>query len=127
MTMRNILIVEDDPIFAMDLIDLVWESGGTPIGPARCLQGALELSSRYPIDLAIVDVNLSDGRTGLSLARLLREQFGIRTIVVSGEIPDPLDLRDTEHTFVQKPVPSSILAEMMAARAPTRPRGRVAA
>jgi DNA-binding NarL/FixJ family response regulator len=122
MAMRNILIVEDDPIFAMDLTDLVWEAGANPIGPARCLQGALELSSRYPVDLAIVDVNLADGRTGLSLAKLLREQHGIRTIIVSGDVPDPRDVMDTEHTFVQKPVPAEVLSEIMAPRPAARSR-----
>lgn len=114
MLTHNILIVEDDPIFALDLQDLVWEAGGTPVGPARCLQGALELASRYPIDLAVIDVNLSDGRSGLSLARLLSEQFGVRTLIVSSEPPAPDELNDTPYTFVQKPVPSTILTDMMA-------------
>ena len=116
MGLRNILIVEDDPIFAMDLTDMVWEAGCNPVGPARCLQGALELSSRFPIDLALVDVNLEDGRTGLALARLLRDQFGVKTVVLSGELPDPADLKATEHTFVRKPVPASVLSDMMVAR-----------
>lgn len=114
MRMRNILIVEDDPIFALDLQDLVYESGGNPVGPAHCLQGALELSASYPIDLAIVDVNLSDGPTGLSVARLLSERFGIRTVIVSGNVPPPGAVSDTEHVFVQKPVPHKVLAQIMA-------------
>lgn len=114
MAMRNILIVEDDPIFALDLQDLVYESGCNPIGPARCLQGALELSANNRIDLAVVDVNLSDGPTGLSLAKLLRDQYGIRTIIVSGDRPPPNLVSDTEHVFVQKPVPTQILARIMA-------------
>lgn len=118
MGLRNILIVEDDPIFAMDLQDMVWEAGCNPIGPARCLQGALELASRYRIDLAMIDINLSDGRTGLSLAKLLQDQFGVRTVILSGDIPDPSALKAHEHTFVRKPVPQKILADLMATRAP---------
>lgn len=114
MRMRNILIVEDDPIFSLDLQDLVWDAGCNPVGPARCVQGALELASRYPIDLAVIDINLSDGRTGLSLAKLLSEQFGVRTVILSGDVPAPGDLKGTEHIFVQKPVPHAVLAAIMA-------------
>ncbi|BBE72838.1 response regulator [Oharaeibacter diazotrophicus] len=116
MTLRNILIVEDDPIFAMDLADMAWEAGCTPIGPAHCLQGALELASRHPIDLAVIDVNLSDGRTGLAVARLVQEQYGVRTIVLSGELPDPSALKAHEHVFVRKPVPPHVIREILAAR-----------
>lgn len=127
MGVRNILIVEDDPIFAMDLTDMVWEAGANPVGPARCLQGALELSSRFPIDLAMIDVNLADGRTGLSLAKLLQDQFGIRTVILSGELPDPAALKAHEHTFVRKPVPAAVLGEIMAAKAPPAARRASAA
>lgn len=113
MGMRNILVVEDDPIFALDLQDLIYECGGNPIGPAHCLQGALELSASYPIDLAIVDVNLSDGPTGLAVARLLTERFGVRTIILSGDLPSPAEVSATEHVFVRKPVPPEVLAEIM--------------
>ncbi len=114
MGMQTILIVEDDPIFALDLQDMVWESGGNPVGPARCMQGALELCSRYPVDLAIIDINLTDGRSGLRLAKLLGEQFGVRTIIVSSDLPSPGDVKDTEYTFVPKPVPPAVLAAMIA-------------
>ncbi|WP_181700275.1 response regulator [Chthonobacter albigriseus] len=113
MRAANILIVEDDAIFALDLQDIVWEAGGTPIGPARCMQGALELCHRYPIDLAIIDVNLQDGPSGLALARMLGEQHGIRTVIVSGNVPAAEVVGDTEHVFVQKPVPSEVLARLV--------------
>lgn len=114
MATRNILIVEHDPISALDLMDRVWEAGATPVGPARCLQGALELASRYPIDLALVDVNLSDGASGLPLARLLSDQFGIRTVMVSAESPAPQTLKQIAGTFVRMPVPAAVLGEIMA-------------
>ncbi|WP_181706223.1 response regulator [Chthonobacter rhizosphaerae] len=114
MATPNVLIVEDDPIFALDLQDIVWESGCTPIGPARCLQGALELSHSFPIDIALVDTTLSDGETGLTVARLLSEQFGIRTVIVSGSIPPADAMGDTEFVFVQKPVPAEVLGKILA-------------
>lgn len=122
MPTHNILIVEDDPIFALDLQDLVWEAGGTPVGPARELQGALELASRYPIDLAVIDVNLADGRTGPALARLLADQFAVRTVLVSSEPLGPEELKDRPYVFVQKPVPASILTDILAP--PRRAVGR---
>lgn len=109
----NILIVEDDPIFGLDLQDMVWETGATPIGPARCLQGALELAHRYAIDLAIVDLNLTDGPSGLPLARILSKEFGIRCVIVSGSVPPVDAFSSTEHVFVQKPVPSEVMRRLM--------------
>lgn len=113
MATPNVLIVEDDAIFALDLQDIVWESGCTPIGPARCLQGALELAHSYPIDIALVDTTLSDGETGLAVARLLSEQFGIRTVIVSGSVPPADQMGDTEFVFVQKPVPAEVLTKIL--------------
>lgn len=109
----NILIVEDEPVFALDLQDLIWESGGTPIGPARCLQGALELASRNAIDLAIVDLTLADGKTGMAVARLLYETHGIRSVIVSGSVPPVDAFPNIEHVFVRKPVPSEVLRRLM--------------
>jgi DNA-binding response OmpR family regulator len=57
----RILVVEDDPLTALDLAATVRDTGGTVIGPVASVEEALEILDAIEVDAAILDVNLSDG------------------------------------------------------------------
>ena len=57
---KRILIVEDNPILALDLEDLVVGWGAQAVGPAMCLQNGLELVEANNLDAALLDINLGD-------------------------------------------------------------------
>jgi CheY-like chemotaxis protein len=60
----RILVVEDEPFIAFDLVLAIEDAGGKAIGPAATVREALELIETFPPDAAILDVNLPDGTVG---------------------------------------------------------------
>lgn len=60
---RRILLVEDEPMIAFALEDLVSDLGYVPVGPAYRLREALDLAAEAPLDAAILDVNLNEERS----------------------------------------------------------------
>ena len=57
----RILVVEDEPFIAFDLMMAIEESGAVAIGPAATVAEALDFIGNDPPDGAILDVNLPDG------------------------------------------------------------------
>lgn len=66
----EVLIVEDEILLAAELGFLVRESGCRDVGHAMSSDEAVELAASLKPDLALVDVHLSDGPTGVEVARL---------------------------------------------------------
>lgn len=60
----RILVVEDEPFIAFDLMMAIEEAGAVPIGPAATVAEALDFIGNEPPDGAILDVNLPDGTVG---------------------------------------------------------------
>lgn len=72
----NVLIVEDEVLLAAELGYLVEEVGYRDIGHAMTSEEAALLARTWRPDLALVDVHLSDGPTGVEVARLIAEDCG---------------------------------------------------
>ena len=70
LTDRRILLVEDDPLIALDLQDILQKAGAVVIGPASQLSNADSLVRHYRLDAAVLDVRLEIGTT-LPLANRL--------------------------------------------------------
>jgi DNA-binding response OmpR family regulator len=78
----RILIVEDEPLIALDLAEIVAAGGFEVVGPALDVATALRLLDAPSCEAAVLDVNL--GReTSAPIAAALR-QSGIPFLVVSG-------------------------------------------
>lgn len=65
----SVLIVEDEILLATELSYLVEEVGCRDVGHAMSSAEAFELAARLRPDLALVDVHLRDGPTGVEVAR----------------------------------------------------------
>lgn len=78
----KVLVVEDEPIIALDLEKLVLDNGFEVVGCARTQAEAIALAPKA--DIALVDVQLADGPTGPSIARHLIERHGIEVIFMTG-------------------------------------------
>lgn len=72
----NVLIVEDEVLLATELSFLVEEVGCRDVGHAMSSDEALELAAAMRPDLALVDVHLSDGPTGIEVARRIAADCG---------------------------------------------------
>lgn len=80
---KRILVVDDEPLIAMMLEDILDDLGCAVIGPALDVGEAEALAREAAIDAAILDVNLGDG-TSHSVAELLCERH-IPFVVASGD------------------------------------------
>lgn len=85
----EVLIVEDEPLLAMDLEAQVSEMGHTVIGTAPDAESAFGLAGRKRPDLALVDLNLRDGLTGPQIASELSRDRGMIVVFVTGS-PDQI-------------------------------------
>jgi CheY-like chemotaxis protein len=72
----RVLIVEDEVLLAVELEHVLEESGHTVVGHAMDTREALSLAGRHQPNLALVDVHLQDGPTGVSAARHLTSDCG---------------------------------------------------
>src|SRR5690606_21021751 len=69
-------------------------------------------------DLALVDIDLRDGQgTGVGLARLLKSQWSIPTLFVSGQRSEARANHDSALGYIGKPhTPELILASIVVAK-----------
>ena len=78
----RVLIIEDEPVLALTLEDLLLDAGFVVVGIAGKLQKALDLIGSAKFDVAIIDANL--GGTSASPAASALTAKGLPFIVVSG-------------------------------------------
>ena len=89
----RVRIVEDEVLLATELEYLVAASGAEPVGHAMSSPEALAQAERLRPDLALVDVHLSDGPTGVDAARSMTEHCGAIVLFITANmkrLPDDL-------------------------------------
>ncbi len=72
----RVLIVEDEAFIALELECLLEEAGHVPVGVATRSAEAIALARDLEPDVALVDIHLADGPTGVAVAQALRAQAG---------------------------------------------------
>jgi two-component system, response regulator PdtaR len=82
----NLLIVEDEALIAMTIEDALLSYGHTVAGIADTVASALDIARSYAIDLALCDVRLANGDSGIDAANELTQQ-GIPVVYLSGNCP----------------------------------------
>lgn len=89
----NVLIVEDEMLLAYELGHMVREAGCREVGHAITSTEAVELAQELHPDLALVDVHLRDGPTGVDVARrIARECGGVALFMTANVMRLPDDL-----------------------------------
>lgn len=101
LTGKRILIVEDEPLVAMDMQSMLSAAGCVPLGPAGTLDDARRFLGAKPCDAALVDVNLK-GEPIEGLLPLLREA-GVPFAFVTGYGPKVLSKTFEETVTISKP------------------------
>jgi DNA-binding response OmpR family regulator len=99
---RSVLIVEDDPIIAMDMSDAMASAGWAVDGIAySCADALTVLKSNRP-DCVLLDFNLED-ETSVPVAKWLDEQ-SIPYVLVTGNLDAAVDAFETAPKgWVRKP------------------------
>lgn len=93
----DIMIIEDEPLIAMDLEALVEGLGHNVTGVARTRTEALALASNKRPGLILADIQLADGSSGLDAVNDLLDTFQVPVIFITayperfltGERPEP--------------------------------------
>jgi CheY-like chemotaxis protein len=96
----DVLIIEDEPIIAMDLEALVESLGHRVCGVARTQTEAVALASRTQPGLVLADIQLADGSSGLDAVNDILGQFDVPVIFITayperlltGQRPEPVFL-----------------------------------
>ena len=107
----RILIVEDEPIIALGLEDVLVDAGFQIAGVAGKLEKALALIESGACDVAIVDANLA-GVSASPVAIALAAR-GIPFIVMSGYSPEQLQAVFPDALVMQKPCRPELLIDTL--------------
>ncbi|EYD74340.1 Two-component response regulator [Rubellimicrobium mesophilum DSM 19309] len=82
----RILIVEDEALVALEIEGMLAMAGHEPVGQADDLPSALAAAESEKPDLALVDIQLAQGTSGLDVAAALKER-GVPVLFATGNCP----------------------------------------
>ncbi len=86
---KTILVVEDEPMIAMDIEDMLSALGHRAMRAATG-ELAIELARRQPPDLALMDIKLPGALDGVDTAGVLVSQYDIPVIFITAYADDAL-------------------------------------
>jgi CheY-like chemotaxis protein len=108
----KLLIVEDEPIVALDLKQEVEQLGHKVVGVAESADEALAAVKMCRTDLALMDVRIMGSMDGIETARLLRSRYHIPSIFLtsySDETTISRAAREIPYGYLTKPFQSGEL------------------
>jgi DNA-directed RNA polymerase specialized sigma24 family protein len=93
----SVLIIEDEPIIAMDIEALVRDLGHSVVGIARTHGEAVRMASETRPGLILADIQLADGSSGLEAVNEILRSFELPVIFITayperlltGDRPEP--------------------------------------
>jgi DNA-directed RNA polymerase specialized sigma24 family protein len=93
----DILIIEDEPIIALDLEAIVQELGHRVVGIARTRKEAVALIGEHQPSLVLADIQLADGSSGLDAVNEILASLDVAVIFITayperfltGDRPEP--------------------------------------
>ncbi|MCD1627595.1 MAG: response regulator [Paracoccaceae bacterium] len=86
----RVMIIEDEPIIAVDLREIVADMGHTVTGIARTRTEALALAKNNPPDLVLADIQLADKSSGIDAVHDILEALGERPVIFITAFPERL-------------------------------------
>jgi CheY-like chemotaxis protein len=129
----NVLIIEDEPMIAIDLADLVTGLGHDVCETARTAKEAVATFRKHRPGLVLADIQLADGSSGLDAVNELLKTFEVPVIFITayperfltGERPEPAFL--IAKPFQPATVSAVISQVLFFERKAKRPQRRVSA
>ncbi|WP_158598494.1 response regulator [Notoacmeibacter ruber] len=110
---KNILIVEDEMLIAMDAEESLESAGHGVVKVARTVSEALSILREQVVDAALLDFNLPDG-TSIPIARWL-EEHGVPYAIVTSQSPRHLFRENLPRSPIyQKPSDYAAIAQDLA-------------
>jgi CheY-like chemotaxis protein len=107
---RRILVAEDDWFIADAMAGLLETEGATVFGPAATVPEGEQLARWWPIEIAVVDLNLQGERADDLVVELANKDI---TVVVVSAYDIKQTAADKAFAILQKPVTSAILLDTL--------------
>lgn len=104
---RRILVVEDEPLIAMDFSETLSDAGYVVSGPANSVARALALLAQFGCDAAVLDVNLGTETSEPIAQQLIK--LGKPFVTTSGYSREQLPKAMQNAPLLGKPVSSAVL------------------
>lgn len=124
----RVLVIEDEPIIAMDLEALVESLGHTVVGNARTRAEAVAMARAQRPGLVLADIHLADGSSGLDAVDDILSAFDVPVIFITaypeslltGTRPEPTFLitKPFREETVKAVVSQALFFDTAAAQAP---------
>ncbi|MEO5738591.1 MAG: response regulator [Variovorax sp.] len=99
----KILVAENEPLIAIMLEEALQSAGHAVIGPSASVEEALAAAKISTPELALLDINLLAGGSGIDLAHALLSLYGTPSIFVSGNPYQAREAKDAALGFISKP------------------------
>ncbi len=122
----SVLIIEDEPIIALDIEAMVEDLGHDVTGIARTHAEALQLVRRRRPGLVLADIQLADGSSGLDAVNDILRAFDVPVIFITayperlltGERPEPAFLitKPFQSEAVQAAISQALFFDRRSAR-----------
>lgn len=107
----KILIVEDEIVVALSMHDILTDSGHEVLGIVRTAHEAMQLVRTAKPDLAFLNIDLADDVKGTDLARILRVDFDVPSIFVSGSLHEARAAPNVALGYIAKPCSPMLLTK----------------
>ena len=102
----KVMVVEDEPLEALDYCDRLAGAGAEIVGPFRSASEALHVVDTQPVDVALLDYALADSNSEELQAAL--DTRDIPFVVLTG-YPRVLVRRDHHQVVLSKPISDDLL------------------
>ena len=109
----TVLLVEDDAEAAAALTEALDAAGHRVVGPFHSAEAAEAATALHPIDVALLDINLSGATDGVTLAARLKDRWGVPVIFLSGDIAAAARHAELARAIVSKPYGRRDVAEAL--------------
>ncbi|MCA0400240.1 MAG: response regulator [Proteobacteria bacterium] len=109
----NVLIIEDEPLIAMDLEAIMEDIGHNVVGVARTHSEAIEIARDRNIGLILADIQLADGSSGIDAVNELLSSVSAPVIFITAFPERLLTGQRAEPTYlITKPFQPSLVAAL---------------
>ena len=114
-TGKRALIVEDEPLLALEVVEYLTDAGFEVIGPATSVASALSLIAESGCDIAVLDVHL--GKEHSEPVALALKARGTPFVVVSGNSREHYPAGFKDAPSLSKPVSPTSLVSLLRSQA----------
>jgi DNA-directed RNA polymerase specialized sigma24 family protein len=95
-----VMIIEDEPLIALDIETLVTDIGHKVIGIARTRKEAVAMASHTPPELVLADIQLADGSSGIDAVNDILAKVNVPVIFITAYPERLLTGERAEPTFL---------------------------